>query len=256
MLASTDASAQSGSRRAWLGVALDKGPAGGVVAKHVVNNSPAAKAGLADGDHILAADGVVLDQPQQLVARVALVGPNNSIALKVKHGSVQRSVSVMLAEYPGEEQVLRLDRVGSFAPAWKSPTPVSGNVPANLSNLRGKVVLLDFWSTSCGPCRMMASQLSRWQATYGAQGLVIIGLTSDPPSVAAQGATAMDMRYAVASDPNGATFSTYGVSAIPTMFIIDKKGVVREVAVGYDPGRHKALEKLMQTLLAEPAPHP
>jgi len=64
------------------------------------------------------------------------------------------------------------------------------------------------------------------------------------------------MSYGVASDPHEATAGAYGVSALPTMFLIDKKGVIREIVVGYDPGRHKDLEKLIQTLLAEPAPTP
>jgi len=251
----SDAAAQPSSQRAWLGVELDAGPAGGVVAKHVVTNSPAGKAGMADGDLIVAADGIPLDEPRQLVARVALIGPGNAIQLKILRGGTERQVSATLAPFPGAEQILRLDKIGTFAPNWKQPlSAVSGSVPASMSAMRGKVVLLDFWATWCGPCRMMSPQLSKWQTTYGAQGLNIVGVTTDEVDVASRTAQALAMRYVVAADPNGATMLAYGVRAIPAMFVIDKKGVIREVLVGYDPARHAEIEKLLQTLLAEPAP--
>lgn len=250
------AHAQASSRRAWLGVELESGPAGGVVARHVVKNSPAGKVGLADGDQLVAADGIPLDEPKQLVARVALVGPGNTINLKIRRGGAERSVSPTLAPFPGADQILRLDKVGTFAPTWKALTAVSGTVPANIGALRGNVVVLDFWATFCGPCRMMAPVLSKWQTTYAAQGLRVLGVTSDDVSVASRTAQALSMRYAVASDTGESTASVYGVRALPTMFVIDKKGVIREVLVGYDPTSHAQVERFLQTLLAEPAPTP
>jgi len=248
------AGAQEVSRRAWLGVELEKGPGGGVLAKHVVTNSPAGKAGLADGDLLVTADGTALDEPKQLVARVALVGPNNPMKIGFRRGGADKDVTVTLAPFPGADQILRLDKVGTFAPNWKSLSTVAGSVPANIGNMRGKVILLDFWATWCGPCRAMSPQLSKWQTALGAQGLSVMGVTSDPVQVATKTAQALDMRYAVASDGDEATATVYGVRALPTLFVIDKKGVIREVFVGYDPGRHKDVEALLKTLLAEPSP--
>jgi thiol-disulfide isomerase/thioredoxin len=253
-IAPSDASAQDASRRAWLGVALDKGPSGGVLARHVVNNSPAARAGLTDGDQILTADGVTLSEPNQLIARVALVGPGSPIAMRIRHAGVDRDVKAALISFPGAEAVLRLDKVGTFAPGWKAAAAVNGSLPASVGAARGRVLLIDFWASWCAPCRMMAPQLAQWQSTYGAQGLSVIGFTDDPVPVAAQSAQAMGMSYTVASDESKAVTAAYGVSALPTVFLVDKKGVVREAYLGFDPARHHEMERALLALLAEPAP--
>ena len=113
-------------------MALEKAPAGGVVARHVVKNSPAAKAGLSDGDQILTADGVPLAEPSQLIARVALVGPGSPLAMRIRHSGADCDVTAALVSFPGAEQVLRLDKIGSFAPPWKAASAVSGSLPASV----------------------------------------------------------------------------------------------------------------------------
>ena len=62
------------------------------------------------------------------------------------------------------------------------------------------------------------------------------------------------MKYGIAVDAKAETSRAYSVSALPTLFVIDKRGVVRDVAIGYDPAREGEIEQLVKQLLAEPAP--
>ena len=97
--------------------------------------------------------------------------------------------------------------------------------------------------------------LSSWQAKFGAQGLSVIGITDDPVAEASQGAQSFGMKYAaIATDPSYSTQRAFGVRALPTVFLIDKRGVIRDVSVGFDPRKEAQMEALMMRLLAEPAP--
>jgi peroxiredoxin len=174
--------------------------------------------------------------------------------MAIRGGKPQR-IPVVLVDYPSGDAILRMDHVGSPAPAWDSLEPTQG-FPPSLAGLRGHVVVVDFWATWCGPCRQVAPILSGWQARYGAQGLNIVGITTDPAEAATTFKQRLDLRYPMASDPSARTSMAYGVSALPTMFIVDKRGVVRDVAVGWDPEQDARMEAVINTLLAEPAANP
>ncbi|MDI1482360.1 redoxin domain-containing protein [Polyangium sp. y55x31] len=243
------------ARRAWIGIELAPGPAGkGVLAKHVVTSSPARSGGIADGDVILAADGVALDKPEQLIARVAIAGPGATMKLQIRRGTAEHEHVVVPIEHPGAEEVLRLDKVGTFAPTWKPLEKVAGSVPDNIGKLRGRVVVLDFWASWCKPCQAVSKELTRLHQAYGDKGLSIVGLTGESKSIAEKAATELAMSYSVASDPGDGTAVLYGIRSLPTMFVVDKKGIIREVFVGYGPGQGATLEKVVARLLAEPSP--
>ena len=118
------------------------------------------------------------------------------------------------------------------------------------------MVLVDFWATWCGPCRMIAPRLSALQDKLGAQGLSVVGVTTDPAEKAATYTELSGIKYPSLSDPGSMVSRAYHVSGIPSLFVVDRRGVVREVFVGFDPTRDAKLEALVQALLAEPGPSP
>jgi thiol-disulfide isomerase/thioredoxin len=175
--------------------------------------------------------------------------------ITVVRGGAEVNCTATLGTLPDGDEVLRLDKVGTAAPTWKGLSPVAGLLPGAIGELRGRVVIVDFWATWCTACRMAAPKLTSWQARYGAQGLSVIGITDDPVPEASQGVQSFGMKYhAVGTDPSYTTQRAFGVRALPTVFVIDKRGVVRDVSVGFDPRREAEMEALLQRLLAEPAP--
>ncbi|MBW2457354.1 MAG: redoxin domain-containing protein [Deltaproteobacteria bacterium] len=243
--------ASNASGRAWLGVAMRSGPAGGVVVDYVFKTSPAAKAALKEGDMLVRADGAPLDKPSDMVTHVRRRRPGMSVKLVVRRGGRERPVTAVLESHPGDEALVRLMHVGNAAPELEQLTPVRGKVPGAIKDLKGKVAIIHFWASWCTSCRLMTPTLAKWNQRYGKRGVTVLGITSDAPGPAKETAQRWKMTYAVASDGFQKTASAYRVDAIPAAYVVDRKGVIREVLIGYDPTRRAAIEKLIETLLAK-----
>jgi peroxiredoxin len=178
----------------------------------------------------------------------------DTVDVKIVRGASDSSISVKLEALPTMDEVLRMDHLGKIAPAWVGVTAATPSAPLSIAALKGKVAVVDFWAISCGPCRLTSPELAHIQAKYGAQGLSVVGITMDSKADAAEFTERKSMGFSVLSDENGDTTRAYGISAIPTVYVVDKRGIVRDVMVGYDPDHGPRIEALAQKLLAEPAP--
>jgi len=170
------------------------------------------------------------------------------------------------------EQGEVIERVLDEAPpAAASPTAPEIEIaewidqkPVKLADLRGRVVLLDFWATWCAPCRFTMPKLKTLHERFKADGLVVIGLTqffgregktvlTPAEELAHLRAYKKDLKlpYAFAVGKDAANDLRYGVRVIPTAFVIDRRGRVRYIAAGASPANDEELLNVIKKLLAE-----
>jgi peroxiredoxin len=124
----------------------------------------------------------------------------------------------------------------------------------SLQQYRGKVVLLDFWATWCPPCRIAIPELIKLQEEYREKGLVILGISMDDPKDVPidylrifQQEHKINYKILRLDDKVVQDYFGYDSPAIPTLFVIDREGKIREKIVGFQPGAvKKSLSKLIK----------
>ncbi len=246
-------SAPARSGPGWLGVELAKREAGeaGVLIRSVMRASPAERAGIANGDVVISIDGENVNGPTELRGRVMKAQAGARVSLGVLRGGETRLFAVELEAAPNDDELMRKNYVGSRAPDFGSLDTVQGSITPSLPALKGRVVVLEFWASWCGVCHVMAPTLNGWNDRYSAQGVTVLGVTNDPVEVAGRTATELGMGYPLASDTTGNMLRAYRAYALPTLFVIDKQGNVRDVLIGYSTPRLREIEALVRKLIAE-----
>jgi peptide-methionine (R)-S-oxide reductase len=162
-----------------------------------------------------------------------------------------------------------------FANGWRVPSVVNNPIddtkapvapeisngawinsdPITLKSLRGRVVIIDFWTFGCYNCRNTLPSVKAWDARYREKGLTIIGVHTPELDIernienVRREISKLEIRYPVVTDNDNSTWNAYGVEAWPTWFVIDKQGRVRWKHVG--EGAYEETEQLIKKLLAE-----
>ncbi len=124
----------------------------------------------------------------------------------------------------------------------------------SLADLKGRVVLLDFWATWCGPCIDALPHVQALADRCADQPVTIIGINNDGPGsdeAVRQYLKAVGVTFTQIIDQTGRINYAYGVDAIPHSVLIDRSGVIRDVHVGYGPQFESQTAKQIDRLLAD-----
>lgn len=112
---------------------------------------------------------------------------------------------------------------------------------ATLPNTAGKVVLVDFWASWCGPCKESFPALNRLQAKYASKGLVIIGIGVDDDAAKYKAfAGKMGATFALAHDSGHQAAAFFNPPSMPSSYLVDRKGVIRHVHTGFRGAKTEA----------------
>lgn len=160
------------------------------------------------------------------------------------------------AEKPAPSAAADTRRDYQMAPDFQLADLSGGTL--TLSELRGKVVLLDFWATWCGPCRRGIPHLNALWKEHHDDGLEIVGISVDRGKQGMSGEdlvrafakkTPMSYRLVMGDGPTAQAYG--GIRSIPTAFLLDRDGRIRKRYVGLQPGH--VFERDIAELLKEPA---
>ena len=141
-----------------------------------------------------------------------------------------------------------------LAPALSSGQWINSD-PTTLESLRGRVVLVDFWTFGCYNCRNTLPTLKQFDAAYRDKGLTIVGVHTPESDYEKNfdkiknAVKSNGIKYPVLTDTNGDTWRAFDIDAWPTVVILDKQGRIRYTHVG--EGAYDVQEKVIKTLLAE-----
>ena len=159
-----------------------------------------------------------------------------------------------LAAVEDSYAALALVRLTPPGAAKEFTTPAPGGGAVSLASYRGRVVLLNFWATWCPPCLVEMPAMERLHGRLRDKGLVVlaISLDADSEAVVAPFLKEHGFTFPVGLDPQQRVGSLYGVRALPSTFLLDKKGRVVAQALGPREWDGPAGLAVIDALLAQP----
>jgi len=142
-------------------------------------------------------------------------------------------------------------KVGDMAPDCTLPKLDGGTL--SLHDTRGKVVFIDFWATWCGPCKAAIPHLQKLYEEYKSEGLMVLGIDvweSGSVNAVKKFRDDYKLTYDILLGTDTDVASLYKVEGIPTVWILDRNGVITWTNLGFGPGGEVEMERQIKSALA------
>jgi cytochrome c biogenesis protein CcmG/thiol:disulfide interchange protein DsbE len=142
--------------------------------------------------------------------------------------------------------------VGAPAPGIALKPLAGGTAPASLAALRGSVVYVDFWASWCTPCLRSMPALRTLYGKHREQGFVVVGVNKDVnPAEAERFLRRFPVSFPLVDDAGDAVAKAFDVKTMPSGYLIDRAGVVRQVHRGFNAETETALSRDIEALLKD-----
>ncbi len=140
---------------------------------------------------------------------------------------------------------------GAPAPGFTAST--FDNKQISLADYRGKVVFVDFWASWCSPCRQSLPMYDKLAGEFAPTDFVVIAVNVDEEAGDAKKfLTDHPVKYTIVQNPQGDIPKAFGLSGMPSSYLIDRDGTVRQRYVGFEPTDIAALKTEITKLIEKP----
>ncbi|MDD5398370.1 MAG: TlpA disulfide reductase family protein [Dehalococcoidia bacterium] len=154
-----------------------------------------------------------------------------AVADRVIHANASIPVPSSASEPAGQTDVKTGTSIGFAAPDFTLPTTDAKEF--KLSDYRGKNVILNFWATWCGPCRLEIPAFKEIHNKYNDGSIVVVAISClDNADSTAYFASANGMDFVIPLDPRGVVSDLYNIRGMPTTYFINDKGVITSIKIG------------------------
>lgn len=226
----------------WLGISFKSEPYQGQIALKIQGIHPGSGAvgkNVLPGDLIVGINGKKITGMEVVKSELSGAKTGTGVSLELVRDGKRFFEKVSMTERPDDISSLTGSSIGSKAVAFDRNFYRNGEKRKK----KPRVTLLDFWATWCGPCRMMLPILERLYERLGDKGLEIIGVSSESSSVLESFYREHPSPYPLYRDATQEMWRRYGISAVPTLMLLDENGYILKVWPGAP--NERALEQAL-----------
>jgi thiol-disulfide isomerase/thioredoxin len=214
----------------WIGISLDQGYKG-VLINGVMPGTPGEDAGLAAGDEVIAVDSKGVTNPNEFGSTVRSYGVGAFVELHILRKGVAQTKRIKLAARPDTMEMLNKQLLGKPLPAFNLKA-ISGGASGASESFKGKVMVIEFWATWCGPCRSTHPRLSEFARANKDKDLAVMGISDEDEATVRGYIEKENPDFLMLNDPSHATQEKFFIMVLPTFVVVNKKGTIVSTGVG------------------------